>query len=310
MKYMPHREPRKSPELQILSHLNSRMDLSPHDKKNLHNLEKGYEGEWKFFHLLEKELHSKCIRLFSLQLESNQTEFQIDNLLIYQNTIHINEIKNFEGDFFIKDDMWYAVDSRKEIRNPMLQLQRSEFLLRQLLQQIGVNFQVVARLVFVNPSFTLYQALFEKALVFPTQLNRYMQKLNKIPSKLTTRHGEFAEDLIARHFENSLRERLPEYDYNQLQKGVICSSCNGLMSMFNKIRLRCKRCSKKENIKEAVMRSVREFNLLFPNQQITTNIIYDWCNVVSSKKTIRRILIENMVHVGNGRGSYYIFQTK
>src|SRR5690625_1598355 len=264
---MPHTEPRKSPELQILSHLNPRMDLSPSVKKNLHNLEKGYQGERKFFHLLEKELHSKCIRLYDLLLTSNQTEFQIDNLLIYQNTVHMNEVKNFEGDFFIKDDKWYAVDSKKEIRNPLFQIERSKFLLRELLQQMGVNFQVVASLVFVNPSFTLYQAPYEKALVFPTQLNRYMQKLNKIPSKITERHNEFAEKLVDRHLERFPRERLPEYEYKQLKKGIICSSCNGLMARFNNVRLRCKRCSREETIKEAVIRSVREFNLLFPNQR-------------------------------------------
>src|SRR5690606_17826779 len=113
------------------------MELSTNDKKNFYNLEKGYQGELMFYELLEEELTSKCICLYDLLLECNQTEFQIDNLLIYQNTIIMNEVKNFDGDFFIKDNKWYAVSTRKEIRNPIKQLQRSEYLLRQLLQQIS-----------------------------------------------------------------------------------------------------------------------------------------------------------------------------
>src|SRR5690625_6694273 len=62
MKYMPHSKPRKSLELQILAFLNARMDLSSRDKKNLHNLERGYEGERKFSHLLGNGVSSECIK--------------------------------------------------------------------------------------------------------------------------------------------------------------------------------------------------------------------------------------------------------
>ncbi len=305
---MPHSKPRKSLELQILSHVNSRMDLAPPDRKNLHNLEKAYERERKFFHLLQKELHSKCIRLYDLLLESNQTEFQIDNLLLYQNTVIMNEVKNFDGDFFIKDDKWYAVDSRKEIRNPILQLQRSEYLLRQLLQQIGVPFQVEAYHVFVNPEFTLYQAPYDKSLIFPTQLKRYIQKLNQTPSKLTMRHTNLAEELISLHLPNSSRERIPEYHYNQLQKGIVCSEYQGIMGRFTKVKLQCKRCRREETIESAVIRSVAEFHLLFPERRISTTEIYGWCKMIASKKTIRKILMNNLTLVNKGRSSYYIYE--
>lgn len=124
---MLHHKPLVSPELQILLYLDARMDLLPRDKKNLNNLEKGFEGELKFFHLLEKKLTSKCIRLYDLLLESNQTEFQIDNLLISQNTIHINEVKYYQGDFFIRDDKWYVVNTKQEIRNPMPNYSEANF---------------------------------------------------------------------------------------------------------------------------------------------------------------------------------------
>ncbi|MEI3613875.1 nuclease-related domain-containing protein [Pseudogracilibacillus sp. SO30301A] len=302
---MPHSKPRKSLELQILSHVNPRMDLAPPDRKNLHNLEKGYEGERKFFHLLQNELHSKCIRLYDLLLESNQTEFQIDNLLLYQNTVIMNEVKNFEGDFFIKDDKWYAVDSRKEIRNPILQLQRSEYLLRQLLQQIGVPFQVEAYLVFVNPEFTLYRAPYDKSLIFPTQLKRYIQKLNQTPSKLTMRHTNLAEELVALHLPNSSRERLPEYHYDQLRKGIVCSKCNGFVERLTVGSLYCQKCRLQEHVDTAVIRSISEFHLLFPDKRITPTKIFNWCNKIISQKSIRRILKKNMLLVGEGRGAHY-----
>mgnify|MGYP006926219153 CR=1 FL=1 len=89
-----------------------------------------------------------------------------------------------------------------------------------------------AYLVFVNPEFTLYQAPFDQSLIFPTQLKRYIQKLNMMPSKFTIRHTKLAQELISRHLPESSWERLPEYHYNQLRKGIICSSCQGF---FGKI---------------------------------------------------------------------------
>ncbi len=304
---MPHSKPRKSFELQILSFLNIRMDLSPHDKKNLHNLEKGYEGERKFFLLLEKELTNECIRIYDLLLEINQTEFQIDNLLIYQNTIFMNEVKYYEGDFIIRGDKWYMLPSEMEIRNPMLQLQRSEFLFRQILQQIGAHFNIEARLVLVHPEFTLYQAPYDHPIIFPTQLNRYMQKLKHTPSRLSSKHHKLAERLISRHNNTSRHKRLPEYQFNDLEKGIVCESCKGFMDAIRIVKLRCGKCGHEERTDSAVMRA-SEFHLLFPDKRIHTSIIYDWCKVINSKKSVRKILMENMELIRNGKYSYYIFK--
>src|SRR5690625_2203660 len=249
------------------------MTLPPDYKTRLDNLNKGYEGEQRFFTLIKNRLMSDCTPLYDLLLKGNQTEFQIDNLLIFNSKIHLIEVKNYEGDFFIKDEKWYAVASRNEIRNPLLQLERSDFLFRQLLQELGYNLSVKSYLVFINKEFTLYQAAFNQSLILPTPLKRFMMQLNTISSTITKRHKKLAEQLAHRHIESSSHERLPTYEYDQLQKGVTCPSCFGFMSEFNKIKLRCKSCGAEERIETAVMRSIVEFNLLFPNSRITTGAI-------------------------------------
>jgi len=65
-------------------------------------------------------------------------------------------------------------------------------------------------------------------------------------------------------------------------------------------------CEHKETIGDAVMRSVREFQLLFPNEKITTNVIYEWCGGVGSKRIIRKILKENFTIVGVHQWAYFI----
>lgn len=309
MQITKHSKPQPPLELQVLSHLSSRMHLPASSRTNLRNLKKGYQGERTFYQLLEKNLTSKCIPLFDLYLEYNQTEFQIDNLLIFQNTIFMNEIKNYENDFLIKDTDWYAIPTRKEIRNPLLQLKRSEFLLRQLLLQIGFPLQIEANIVFVNPEFMLYQAPYNEPLIFPTQLNRYIHKLNSIPSKPTTQTRKLAGKLVSYHKSEYSRMRLPEYQYDQLKKGIICPSCRGLLNKFSRVNLQCTRCGNKESIDSATKRSIIEFHLLFPVRPITISAIYEWCGMVVSKYVIRKILSHNLSQISRGRSTHYIYES-
>ncbi len=307
MKIMKHSKPQPPLELQVLSHLSSRMDLPVSSHNNLRNLKKGYEGERTFFNLLTENIHREHISLYDLLLESNQTEFQIDHLLITQNKIILNEIKNYEGDFLIKDTDWYAIPTRKEIRNPLLQLQRSEFLLRQLLQQIGSPIQIEANIVFINPKFMLYQAPYTQSLIFPAQINRYMHQLNSIPSIPTIQIRKLAGELVFRHKSEYSRMRLPDYQYDQLRKGIICPSCRGILNKFSRVNLQCTRCGNKESIDSAAKRSIVEFHLLFPTRPITISAIYEWCGMIVSKYMIRKILSHHLTRISSGRSTQYIY---
>ncbi|MDQ1144916.1 hypothetical protein QE429_001743 [Bacillus sp. SORGH_AS 510] len=83
------------------------------------------------------------------------------------------------------------------MQNPLDQLKRSKTLLQQLLKNIGFNIPIEVNVSFINPEFTLYQAPLNKPIIYFSQLNSYMKKLNKLPSKLTSSHRELAETLIS-----------------------------------------------------------------------------------------------------------------
>src|SRR5690606_28834151 len=127
--------------------------------------------------------------------------------IILQNTIYIFNVKNNDGDYYIEKDKWYFAASGKEIRDPFLQLNRSDYLLRQLLQQHGFHFSVESYLVYVNPDFLLYQAPLRKPIIFPNQLSRFVQKLNNTPGKITNRHKSLARKLCQQHLPISANQR-------------------------------------------------------------------------------------------------------
>jgi hypothetical protein len=289
--------------LTIMRYLNTRMKLSVQQKNYYLNLEKGYEGELLFNDWLGKVSNDFLI-LNDVRLEYNNTSFQTDTFLLSQNTLYPCEVKNYEGDFYIENDKWYAVP-KKDIKNPVHQIQRSETLLRQLLRELGYHFSVEPYVIFVNPNFQLYHAPMNQPLIFPTQLNRFVNKMNMIPSTLNDRHYSFAETLKSLHIEESPYKNVPPYSYEQLQKGITCASCNSFISEVTGRQLVCIKCGFQEDVHAAVLRIVREFTLLFPDWKITTNVIFDFCKILS-KKTIRNVLSRNYKLIRYGKSSYYV----
>src|SRR5262245_16870868 len=100
---MPFKARVESDELKMLRILNTRMELSEEEKRHYLNLEKGYEGKVKF-DLLTEKLQNECYVLNDLLLKSNNSSFQIDTTIIYQEPIYLIDVKNYKGDFIYKTD--------------------------------------------------------------------------------------------------------------------------------------------------------------------------------------------------------------
>ncbi|CAH2714528.1 hypothetical protein BACCIP111895_01700 [Neobacillus rhizosphaerae] len=293
----------KPPDLIILGFLNTRMNLPKDDKQNYLSLKKGYKGEVMFNSLTEK-LKCNCLILNGLLLEVNNTKFQIDSLIITQQTIYMNEVKNFEGDYYYENQRFYSSNGT-ERKDPLLQLKRSTSLIRQLLQNLGLYLPIEAWVVYINPEFTLYQAPRNEPIIFPTQTNRYLKKINTTPSKLNGKHEKLADKLISLHIEESPYPKLLTYNYDQLRKGITCEVCHSFSIFVRGKNCVCGECGHEEEVESAVLRSVEEFKLLFPDWKITTHVIHDWCRVVESKKRISRILRRNFKIIGDRRWVFY-----
>ncbi len=150
-----YKQPLPSSELQLLRYLRRRMLLSNDFSRAYDNATKGYLGERKFYQILKQRLSSDCIILFDLLLTANGTTFQIDCLLIFPETVYLIEVKNYEGDFYLKNDKWFSGATKSEIRNPLLQLERSHYLLERLMRDFRMDAPVRSYVVFVHDEFFL-----------------------------------------------------------------------------------------------------------------------------------------------------------
>ncbi|WP_240376111.1 nuclease-related domain-containing protein [Bacillus piscicola] len=294
-------------ELRVMRVLHARMALSAEDKRQFFKLKKGFEGEKKFDQLLTP-LSGKFLGLGDLLFDHNQTLFQIDTLLLSGDSIYLFDVKTFEGDYTFEEDHWHS-SSGVETRNPIHQLHRSESLLRQLLRHLRLDLPIVSYAVFVHSEFTLYQAKPSLPLILPTQLAHYVRKWHTEFSPPDQKYTQLAERLRSLHVEKSPYRRTPNYEYQQLRKGVVCENCPTFMRFIKKF-FHCPACKTLEPLEKAVIRSIHDFALLFPEATITTNVIYEWCNVVRSKRTIQKVLRNNFERTGHGKSTSYLIPSR
>ncbi|GAA0323758.1 hypothetical protein GCM10008967_12840 [Bacillus carboniphilus] len=293
-----------SEKLSILRSLYKRSVLTQQDQLYYYqNLEKGFEGERRFDQLIRK-LPMDGLLLSDLNYETNHSNVQIDKILITQDTIDLFEIKNLEGDYYYEEERWLS-STKTEITNPLHQLRRGESLFKRIIPHIDTSFRFNAHLIFVNPEFHLYHSPHEPQIIYPTQLNRYLNTLQMRHSKINNKQRKLANRLRSLCIKAPLKN-VPEYSYEKLKKGIICPVCDSFLHSLVGRKLECSHCEHKEDVTSAVMRNVEEFKLLFPNLKITTGVIHEWCNIDASRKTILRILSKHYNRVGNSNGTYYV----
>ncbi|WP_456275022.1 nuclease-related domain-containing protein [Bacillus sp. AK031] len=298
------KERKESDELRIYKSLNSRKNLSTKEKHYYAGLDKGFIGEKRFDDWLEPVLDNRIL-LPDMQYMPNTTYVQIDTILLTSKLIYLFEVKNFEGDHILEGDNFYRTDG-SDVKNPILQLKRNEPVFRTILQGLGYNLPIKSFAVFVNPRFHLYNAPKDLPIIYPTQQDRFIKNLKQNPSFIKRPQTELAQKLISKTTAKNPYAQLPEYRYDELRKGIICPRCGEFYVHYVRSTLTCNQCGGRESAHSAVLRSLEEFKLLFPDRKITISQAIDWCSIVKSPITLQRILKSNFNLIKTGRSSHYV----
>lgn len=217
------------------------------------------------------------------------------------------DVKNHYGDYFYQDKDFHLYKTGERVNNPLHQLQRCENLLQGLLRQHQLPYEIKSYVVFINPEFTLYQTPLKLNVILPSQIRRFVQKLNQTPVRITPREERLIQLLQRVHVTENRRGKLPVYEYGRLQNGIPCLKCGVMMEPRAKRKLACPWCDSSESVESAGMRMAIEFNILFNKEKITTNRMYEWCGGMLSGKVIRRVLFNFMKPIGKTKSVYFEF---
>lgn len=203
----------ESHELLVHRYLSPRNGLSEKEKQYHLHLEKGFEGEKQFDALAERSLNHMLF-MNDLLLEQNNSHFQIDSLGCSRDGLYLFDIKNNEGDFIREGDTWKTTNGI-EIKNPYHQLERCTSLLKKYLLERKYNISVKPYLIFINPHFTLYGAPQIPNIILPTQLDRFIEKLQMDTSDPGTRYNKLIETTLSDNITHNPFSSIPKFEYNQ-----------------------------------------------------------------------------------------------
>lgn len=290
--------------------LHPRKNLSPREKQRYEQLHKGFIGEKKVKELLHSIQLANVIPLFNCLFDVEETEIQIDCILLTGDTIFLLEIKNYVGDYFLENDKIYSVQTKKQIRDPLIQLERADYLFNKLLEQLQVNMKVRSYVAFVNKHFTLYNASLQLPMIFPSQIKRFLQKIDANGSALMKSTEQLAEMLVRVRKEKSEYERLPEYDITQLKRGVFCKECFKKLERKGQQTFSCLHCIQDFHINDLIRHAIAQYHLLFPDKRITTKSITEWCGHVFSRVFVSKFLNKELNRKLNGSHTYYTFKNE
>lgn len=298
----------KPKKLVIYELLKNRIEFTVDNKMNYHHVLSGYKGEKAFALYVQQKLQANNIVLHDVLFDQNGTVTQIDCIIFLPQKVILIEVKNFRGEFVLKNDHFYSLSTRNNYQNPLHQLRRAEMNVRNLLKRTPGNIPIESFVVFVNPEFTLFTEKNER-IILPTQINSFFNILNQEKSLLTNIEIDLVNKVESLHTDENPMERIPRYRIETLQKGITCYHCkNWLQRKGN--HFICLSCRNKESINSAILRSANEFKLLFPDEKITTKKIENWIANQVSQKTIALIFKCYMNKVNKGKKLEYFFRCR
>ncbi|MCA0971305.1 NERD domain-containing protein [Halobacillus litoralis] len=298
-------KPRNAPlSLLVMESLFLRTDLSSTEQSYYCDLKKGSEGEQHFDELLNTAANEHTVTLHDLLFESNRTLFQIDTLLITGETVHLFEIKNYEGDQLFFEGKFFRMP-KVEILNPLHQINRAESLFLRMMKKYGFSQNVQGHVIFVNPAFTLYQSPLNTPIIHPTQLHSFLAGISQPTTPLRSRDLKLADKLLSLHTSTPPLKGIPMYDFESLKKGVFCPACHSFSLYVEGHSCMCEVCGEIEPLKDMIVRMTVEVKTLFPKTKLTTERMDQWCNGMVSRKRIQKVLNEHFTKKGIKKGAYY-----
>lgn len=284
----------KSQVLKIFEILAIRSELSSEDETNFQKQLKGFEGEVLFDEITADFLKESVV-ISDFTFKVNGHICQVDTLVVTGSRIDIYEIKNYEGRYRYINNRFTLVSNELELLDPLVQANRAEILMKQLLVQLKLNCTCESFAVFMHPNCTIYQNQPNDRVLLPSLFAYHFKKRKNSGMRSYNEAIVIAEKLLTRNSEAVLYGELPSYILGNLEKGIYCENCNNAISELRGRTCICETCQHKESGVDNAVRHIMEKRLLFPDVALETCDCFDWCGGIHSKYRIRAALkkIEN-----------------
>lgn len=295
-------ERNKSNELIYLEALAKRATLTAQEEKTLKRLRRGHEGE-KLYDTIFDEVGHENLNIFrDIWLKADKSLTQIDTLIITDDILFINEIKNYSGHYKYEGNMW-KIGKLQISDDPLIQAKRSVSKLVKLFIENKINITTDYNVICPDPYFilTTQDDLCRTKVIKRDVMKQYFRGLNQHQSwDRSARITEIIKNKIVSE---------PAYeatiDPERLTLGRQCSKCCSFSFKSHRYFTLCTDCSHKDSNKNHIHSAIKDFHILFPGEKIKIRAVRNFLNNEISDSTIKRYMGEFCLLNNKGRYATY-----
>lgn len=295
----------KPKELIYYETLDRRCELSSREQRKLSILRKGFEGEKEYDRIFDEAGHENLLIYRDLWMKIEDAILQIDALIITDESLIVNEIKNYSGLYSFDDDGW-VINGMQISEDPLAQASRTGNKLVKLRYLLHENFDREYRVIFVNPNFNLkIKPDNERNIIQRSMLRHYMKDLNKMCA------GPKAYEMSGKLKKFFIEDPkvLAEVGADRIKSGNYCCGCGAYNLEAGKFFVVCRECGCRETIEKLFVRGIIDYSVLYPNEMMTTSKVDAFLMNLLRPRTLRRLLNRYCDKIGNSRSTSYIIKS-
>lgn len=299
----------KPHELIFHEALSARCELLEDERIKFNAVRRGYEGELLYDTILEDVGHETIYVYRDVYLKIENSITQYDSLIINDDGIVVNEIKNFNGQCRIENEHWYNGNFLIP-DDPFSQLNRAVGKLTRISNSSRGGFNTSGKLIFPNDNFTLNtdnQSAWNK-IILRSGLRRYF---NGFKNGNVGRRADYIVKLISNLVvENPYFKT--DIDFNRLKLGLYCGKCGSFNLSKTRFHLTCADCFSTESNETHLLRALSDYKFLFYNQPMTRNSFLKFIDYMIPVKSVSRMLnkhcyVDKKSNMTEYRFKYYDF---
>lgn len=281
----------------------SKLDDKHHNQ--LENLRRGYEGECIYDSIFNEVGHDNLYIYRDVYLSIEDSTTQYDSLIVTEEGVVVNEIKNFSGTYTVSDDCW-AKGNFVLPDDPFAQLRRAIGKMRRLSLSSDLQFNVSGKLIFPNEECTLIivDESLKQNIIIRSNLRRYLARFKNSFS------GNFALkicEVIKRNIVDNPYFK-SAVDFDDVRHGLYCGECGGFEMSVERFHFRCLSCNSFETKETHFIRARSDYKYLFGKLPMTTQRMMQFTGGYFSKRSVQRFLAVYCDRNGYYRSSTYTFK--
>lgn len=297
----------KPHELLHYEALNRRVKLTKSEDVKYNNALKGYEGECLYDRIFDRAGHDYLYIYRDLYLQIGNACIQYDTLIITDQGIISNEVKNFTGNYTIENGTWF--NNNYQLPNDAFsQLNRSLGKLMDLRNSGQSDFNISGKLVFPNDSFVLRtdDASNWNKIILRSGMREYFRQLNRSSQRLGNKANYISRLVSQSIIENPYFN--PSTDKTRLKLGLYCGSCGHFNLNRKRFHLVCNKCGSVESNETHLLRAMSDYKFLFYKEEMTRNDLMAFIDYEISVGIVKRMLKKHCIQKNMGNQSTYMFK--